>query len=248
MEQQHKELRIDLHVHTNLSDDGRSTKEQLVRCAAARGLDAIVLTDHDACALDKPEQKGGVWLLPGCEYSTDAGHILGLFLDKEPDFAKFATNGQPAAAEVISMLKECGAVTVLAHPFIRDNARTDAPVDCIETANSRVYFKNPGANSQAENLAGSLNLPGVGGSDAHSAGEVGNAYTIIDAADCSLPALREALLNGRCRSVLLKNTPRRFKGYSQFRKALRSRKPGRIIKGFAYIGYCLLLDIFKNQA
>ena len=240
-------LRIDLHVHTNLSNDGRSTKEKLAKAAAMRGLDAIVLTDHDACALDLPARYGNVWLLPGCECSTDAGHILGLFLEKAPDFSSLYVDGLAPVAKAVSMLRDCGAVTVLAHPFMRKEARPEAPVDCIESANARVYFRNPAANTQAEHLAASLSLPGTGGSDAHAAKEVGNAYTVIDASDCSLSSLRDALMNGRCQSVMVKNTPRRYKGYSQFTKALRSRKPGRIIKGIAYIGYCVLLDIFRKN-
>jgi len=241
-----KQLRIDLHAHTNLSIDGRSAKESLAKAAALRGLDAIVITDHDACALEAPERHGNVWLLPGCEWSTDAGHILGLFLDKPPDFKALRLNGLTPASDAAAMLHECGAVTVLAHPFIRKDSQPKTPVDCIECANARVYFKNPCANDQAKELAESLGLPQTGGSDAHSAGEIGNAYTVIDAPDCSLPALREALLNGRCHPVYVKNTLRRHKGLSQFRMALSTRKPRRIVKGIAYIVYCVLLDIFKR--
>ena len=245
-EREHSVLHIDLHVHTTLSSDGRATKEMLARSAASRGLDAIVLTDHDVCALEAPERCEGIWLLPGCEISTDAGHILGLFFDRPPDIASLRSNGVASATKAVSMLRECGAVTVLAHPFIRENARPDAPVDCIESANSRVYFKNPRANAQAETLALSLNLPMAAGSDAHAAGEVGNAYTVFEAPDFSLPELRNALLSGRCRPVLVKNTPRRLKGLSQFRQARRSRNPLKLMKGLAYIGYCMMLDIFRG--
>ena len=243
MEKTRSGLRIDLHVHTTLSSDGRSTKEALAKVAALRGLDAIVLTDHDACALDAPERIGNVWLLPGCELSTDAGHILGLFFEKLPDISALRAGGLTPVSEAVAVLRECGAVTVLAHPYIRKDSQPNAPVDCVECANARVYFKNPEANVQASMLAASLGLPQTGGSDAHAAGEVGNAYTVIDAPDCFLPALRDALLNGRCYPVLSKNTPRRHKGLSQFRQALNTRKPGRIIKGIAYIGYCVFLDI-----
>ena len=241
-------LLIDLHVHTDLSSDGRSKVKKLAEAAAARGLDAIVLTDHDACAIDAPEQQGGVWILPGCEISTDAGHILGLFLSKKPDIVSLCANGLPAASAVVETLRECGAVTALAHPYTKKSARPVASADCIESANARVHFKNPNANAQAKEFAASLDLPQIGGSDAHSAGEVGNAYTIIDAQDCSPPALREAVLNGCCEPVLARNTPRRQKGLSQFRQALRSHKPGRIIKGVAYMGYCFLLDIFRMSS
>ena len=239
-------FKLDLHVHSRLSDDGRSSKEELAKAAAARGLDALVLTDHNACALESSELHGGVWLFPGCEISTDAGHILGLFLDKAPDIAALRKNGLASAAETVAMLRECGGVTVQAHPFERKDARTDVPVDCIETVNSRVYIQNPEANAQAAKLAISRNLPATGGSDAHSAGEVGNAYTVFEVPDCSMPALREALLSGLCKPILIQNTPRRLKGYSQFRYAWFTRNPYRIIKGIAYIFYSILLDIVKG--
>jgi hypothetical protein len=219
---------------------------KIAKAAAARGLDAVVLTDHDACAIDKPMLLGGVWLLPGCECSTDAGHILGLFLDRVPDFGVLCANGLPSANDAVSMLRECGAVTVLAHPFLRESDKPGAPVDCIESANSRVYFNNPKANEQAAELAASLGLPAVGGSDAHTAREVGSAYTVVDAPDCSLQALREALLGSRCAPVFVKNTPRRLKGVSQFVKAWRCRRPHKVVIGAAYLGYCILLDIFRR--
>ena len=144
------------------------------------------------------------------------------------------------------MLRECGAVTTLAHPFEKKDACPDAPVDCIESVNARAYFKNRNANAQAEDLAASLGLPMVGGSDAHAAVEVGNAYSIVETTECSLAALKEAILAGHCHPVLVRNTPRRLKGLSQFRKALGSRKPARILKGVLYIAYCIFLDLLKG--
>ena len=239
-------LLIDLHVHTELSNDGRSSIAKLAEAAVARGLDAIVLTDHDACVLDAPIRMGSVWLLPGCEISTTSGNVLGVLFDKTPDIAALRANGLPKASATLAMLRECGAVTVLAHPYEKKSAMPDAPVDCIECANARVHIRNPDANKRADELASSLGIPKTGGSDAHCAGEVGNAYSVIGATDCSLPALREAILCGLCEPVLSKNTPRYKKGLSQFRQARRSRNPMRIAIGVIYIGYCILLDIFRR--
>jgi hypothetical protein len=236
-----------------VSSDGLSTPAKLARAAAARDLDAIVLTDHDSFALTEPVKLEGVWLLPGCECSTAAGHILGLFPQKPPNLEALHANGLPSAVDAISMFHDCGAVTVLAHPFHRNGSvsaamtSADCPVDCVESANARACFRNAKANIQAAELALAFNLPSIGGSDAHSAAEVGNAYTVIDAPDCSLQALREALLEGRCQPVFVKNTPRRYKGFSQFMQACRSRNPGRIIIGIAYVCYCILLDILKRN-
>jgi DNA polymerase (family 10) len=41
-----EDVRGDLHVHTSLSGDGRSTLEEIVQSAAARGYEYLALTDH----------------------------------------------------------------------------------------------------------------------------------------------------------------------------------------------------------
>ena len=67
-------MRIDLHTHTLVSD-GTDTPTQLVRNAAAAGLDAIGLTDHDTFdGLREAKlagQSAGVEVLAGMEFSTE---------------------------------------------------------------------------------------------------------------------------------------------------------------------------------
>src|SRR4029450_11170381 len=41
-----EDVRGDLHVHTTLSGDGRSTLEEIVASAAERGYEYLALTDH----------------------------------------------------------------------------------------------------------------------------------------------------------------------------------------------------------
>ncbi|MDR3629811.1 MAG: PHP domain-containing protein [Desulfocapsaceae bacterium] len=77
-------MTIDLHVHSVFSDGSQSPTE-LVALAAARGLTAISITDHDTMAgTDEALQAGrahGVEVLPGLEISAHLGqtylHILG---------------------------------------------------------------------------------------------------------------------------------------------------------------------------
>lgn len=81
---------VDLHVHSNKSD-GSFTPSQLVDMAAAKGLCAFALTDHDTTAglkeaviagLDK-----GIEVISGIEFSTEYHgkdiHIVGLFIDED---------------------------------------------------------------------------------------------------------------------------------------------------------------------
>lgn len=71
-------MRIDLHTHSAVSD-GTESPGDLMRAAAAAGLDAVALTDHDTTAGwdEASEAVGstGVTLVRGAEISTRAGSI-----------------------------------------------------------------------------------------------------------------------------------------------------------------------------
>lgn len=84
---------IDLHAHSTASD-GTDTPAELMRAAAAAGLDAVAITDHDntmgwapALAARPPE----LTVIRGAEFSTSAPlgprrvsvHLLGYLFDPE---------------------------------------------------------------------------------------------------------------------------------------------------------------------
>jgi len=66
-------VRIDLHTHSTMSD-GTETPAQVMRAAAAAGLDVVALTDHDTLAgWDEAEAEAdavGVRFVPGVEISS----------------------------------------------------------------------------------------------------------------------------------------------------------------------------------
>lgn len=235
-------FRADLHVHTSASPDGRSSLEAVARAARAAGLDAVAITDHDLCT-PVPASLEGVLLIPGCEVSTRAGHITGLFLDRPLPLE--ALGRLPAPEDAVAAIRQAGGLAVLAHPFHRPGAEPEKftfPLDGMETANARAAFKVPDANGRAAALAAARGLAAVGGSDGHDAAEVGNACTELEAEELSLPALRSALAAGRSRGILIKNTAHFRKGLSQWTKARRGESLPRLVKAAAYMGYCLLLD------
>ena len=79
---------IDLHVHTSMSD-GTFSPQEVVRQAAAKGLRAIAITDHDTVnGVSLAQEEGrsnGVEVLSGVEISsqwhTGILHILGYFVN-----------------------------------------------------------------------------------------------------------------------------------------------------------------------
>ena len=83
--------RIDLHTHSCCSD-GSCTPTELVELAAAAGVGAIALTDHDTVAgipefLEAGRRHPEVETVPGVELSTMFSnrelHMVGLFIDPE---------------------------------------------------------------------------------------------------------------------------------------------------------------------
>lgn len=238
--------RIDLHVHSDVSPDGLSSLEELTAAAKAAGLDALAIADHDSCR-PLPERQNGVLLIPACEVSSQAGHLLGLFLEQPLDLAALRSGGLPTGEAAVAEVHRCGGVAVLAHPYQRPGADPTAFTfrpDAVEGANARARFKVADANGKAVELAERWGLPATGGSDAHSRHEVGNACTQVDCGELALPALKAAVLAGACRPVLTRDTPCFRKGLSQLGKARRTGNPARLAKGLAYLGYCCLKDLF----
>jgi predicted metal-dependent phosphoesterase TrpH len=93
-------VRIDLHTHSRASD-GTQAPGELVRAAAAAGLDVLGLTDHDTAdgwaeAADAAAE-AGVALVRGLEVSTrHAGrgvHLLAYLPDSSPSWPRSSTAG-----------------------------------------------------------------------------------------------------------------------------------------------------------
>ncbi len=247
-------LKIDFHVHSNLSPDGRSSIEQLALAAKRRGLDAIAICDHNLYALQNLQQIEGIYLIPGIEISSHEGHILALFCKDQLDLDSLCAAGLPRATTVLAAIAKQGGLAVAAHPFARSpNNLLLENVDIIETINARATFKNKAANQQAIAYALSKNLMQLAGSDAHSAAEIGNAYCLIDIeqrpnmpASELLDQIKSAILAGHCQPILDSNTKHYLKGLSQLQMAKRRKNLKSLIKALAYLIYSILLDIFKR--
>jgi len=231
-------IKADLHTHTVRSFDGRQTLEQLTAAAVDRGLQAVAVTEHGVYH-PLPAQLNGVLVIPGCEFNTTAGHMVGLFLEREPVTEKMR------AEEAIAEIHRCGGIAILAHPFQKPSRITqelDFTPDAVETANARADYKVKDANAKAVAFAQVRQLPAVGGSDAHSAAEVGNAYTELECEALTLEDLRQAILQGKCQAVLQKATPLRMIGLSQMTRRRWMGGAKNLAIGVAYLAWCILQD------
>ncbi|MDI9883518.1 PHP domain-containing protein [Streptomyces sp. HNM0645] len=119
-------MRIDLHTHSTASD-GTDTPAELVRRAAAAGLDVVALTDHDTVGghaeaiAALPE---GLTLVTGAELScrTDGVglHMLAYLFDpEEPELARerelVRDDRVPRARAMVGRLRELGVPITWEH-------------------------------------------------------------------------------------------------------------------------------------
>jgi predicted metal-dependent phosphoesterase TrpH len=174
-------LCVEFHCHTFRSKDSLLRPEELVNAARQRGIDRIIVTDHntitgarEAQALD-PEL-----FIMGEEVMTTRGEILAAFVQEEvPPFL--------SPQETIGRFKEQGAFISVAHPFDemrrggwKENDLLEILqfVDAIEVFNSRCMF--PSFNRRAKEFAEKHDIPGTVGSDAHAVFELGRSLMRLD--------------------------------------------------------------------
>ncbi|HSL29244.1 MAG TPA: PHP domain-containing protein [Anaerolineales bacterium] len=174
-------MNLEFHCHTIFSKDSLTTPEKLIKTCRRKGIDRVIITDHNtiagargAQALD-PER-----VIVGEEIMTTCGEIL----------AAYVREGIPAGltpAEAIRRLRDQGAFISVSHPFDRwrngswrerDLLEIIEQVDAIEVYNSRCML--PDFNRQARRFAERHALLGTVGSDAHAAFELGQSLMVLE--------------------------------------------------------------------
>jgi len=173
-------LHIEFHCHTVFSKDSLTKPEVLIRAAKRKGLDRVVVTDHNTMAGARAAQRlDPERIIPGEEIMTTRGEILASFMSEEI----------PAGLtpqETIRRLRDQGAFVSVSHPF--DSMRSGGwklddlleilpLVDAIEVFNARCMRAD--FNTSAQQLARERDLAGTVGSDAHAAFELARAHLIV---------------------------------------------------------------------
>lgn len=172
---------VEFHCHTIFSKDSLTRPRDLVDACRRKGIDRVVVTDHNtiggaqaAQALD-PER-----VIIGEEIMTTRGEILAAFVSEE--IPKGLT-----PQETIHRLKDQGAFISVSHPFDihrkggwkeSDLLEILPLVDAIEVYNSRCMF--PRFNREARQFAEKHNIAGTVGSDAHVRFELGRSLMLLE--------------------------------------------------------------------
>ncbi len=185
MKQEEKLIRVEFHCHTAISRDSSNRLPRLLQVARQRGLDRLVITDHNTIVnAMRAKEMDPELVIVGEEIKTTQGELL----------AYFVTSGVPKNTppmEAIQMLREQNAFISIAHPFdYRRSGWTEAELkeilpylDAVEVFNSRCF--DPAVNQAALEYAETNGLAKMAGSDAHSLVE-------LDLATMRLPYFNSA--------------------------------------------------------
>ncbi len=172
--------RVETHSHTHYSRDCVTLFKQVVKVCRAKGIDKIVITDHDtaegALAFAKLEPD---LIIPGEEIMTTEGEILAFFVQE-------TIPPKLTPQETIQRLRDQGAFISVSHPFDRhrkgawEKAWLDqiiGLVDAIEVFNARCLYMEDNEKSAA--YAAEHGMVGTVGSDAHIPYELGKANLLM---------------------------------------------------------------------
>jgi len=172
---------VELHCHTIFSKDSLTQPRDLVAACHRKGIDRVVVTDHNTIAGARAAQALDPELvIVGEEIMTTRGEILAAFVSEE------IPRGL-SPEETIRRLKEQGAFISVSHPFDEwrrggwqeaDLLEILPQVDALEVYNSRCML--PRFNREARQFAEKHNLAGTVGSDAHATFELGQSLMVLE--------------------------------------------------------------------
>jgi len=173
-------LRLDLHCHTSYSKDCLLSPSRLLQACQRKGIDRVVITDHNTIAgALQAQELDPTRVIVGEEIMTTQGELLAFYVHEE----------LPAGLspqDAIHRLRAQDAFVSVSHPFDRwrggswntsDLLQILPLVDAIETFNSRCV--SPSYNQEAQDFARQHNLLGTVGSDAHTTFEIGKATLLL---------------------------------------------------------------------
>ena len=186
-------LKLDLHIHSEYSDDAVGSYKEIMQTIQRKGLDGMAITDHNtvegALIAQKHTPKDFI-VIPGIEISTKDGHLLGLNIHN-------AIPKGLSVEETTERIIEAGGIAIVPHLYRNMSGIKPEKLSLIQNKITAIEVFNGCSqlktNLKTGELAEQLNLGGTGGSDAHDPRYAGLAYTTVDATDTSIDGVLEAI-------------------------------------------------------
>jgi predicted metal-dependent phosphoesterase TrpH len=186
-------VKAEFHCHTSYGKDSLIKIQDLVITCDNKGIQKLVVTDHNMISGALQAQKLDPHrFIIGEEIMTQQGELLGMFIKE-----KIPAGLSPL--KTIEILRSQGAFISVSHPFdalrkghweTNDLLNIVPYIDAIEVFNSRCLL--PQYNMHAKSFAQRNKLLGTVGSDAHSIVEVGKSTLTLPDFD-DVASLKHAL-------------------------------------------------------
>lgn len=224
-----KKYKIETHCHSAYSFDCNVTIESVAQYSASKGIDLLILNDHDRCGITSEDEalfaKKGIQVLKAIEFTTKEGaHIIGI----HPHIKALEQKAfHYSVREIIDSLGSMEAFIIIPHPCHEtgllgqekvspaDRSHALSLAHFIETDNFRYGTTKDMAKIQAEYP----HLRHIIGSDAHNSSDIG-AYQNVFPAPTGLSDPINALYNAE--SIEFLRTKKHGRGYWQIRKLKKS--------------------------
>ena len=217
---------IDLHAHSDASEDSRAPLETYLRWLQRKRellpIDGIVLTEHrqwdpraDYRAL---EDQYGILILRGAEVETEYGHVLVYGVTDEMTERFDFANVRLPAQEVISEVARMGGVAAPCHPgrptigLCEHYASGKPPLEGVIAVEALNGGSRRGENERVHELVERYGYGAFGGSDAHLVSLIGICATEFDDEVRTIDDLVDALKGGRYRPVDFREQVRAARG------------------------------------
>lgn len=210
----------DFHVHSRDSGDASATLEEIAVFAEGRGLDFVVITDHNTSAqvdflTDVQSRHPGLLLIPGAELTTYAGHANGIGVSATLDY--FVGLDGVTIETLARQVLDGGGVFSINHPVLDLGERCigclweqDLPLDLIGgveigTGSAAILYSQDTIAFWEDLLRRGARPAAIGGSDDHRAGrdtgafaaKIGSPTTMVYAEELSPAGIVEGVRRGR---------------------------------------------------
>jgi hypothetical protein len=196
-------LRGNLHTHTVESPDSERSVANCVSDYEVRGYDFLALTDHDAFVDPTDYRESTTMAIVGGTEVTDGGtHVIGLGVDGtvDPNPDRQAVLDDVAAADGLAVLPHPNWGSTFEHypQAALEDLDGYAGIEVYNGASERGRG-SPLATDRWDRLlsAGEV-VWGYATDDSHHSGDVGRAWTVVQATERSPGAILAALDAGRC--------------------------------------------------
>jgi predicted metal-dependent phosphoesterase TrpH len=205
---------LDLHLHSEASDDSRAPVEAylkwLARKREERPIEGIVLTEHrqfnKAGDYRDLEDKYGLLILKASEVETEYGHILVYGVNDDILSRYDFKNVRLPAQELITEVSRMGGIAMPCHPGrptigLIEHYQTRPPLEGVTGVEALNGGSKKGENERVSELIDKYGYHAFGGSDSHLVSFIGLCATEFDRDIQTIDDLVDTLRTGGYRPV-----------------------------------------------